>query len=202
MSDPYIGEIKAVAFDFAPIDWASCRGQQINISQNQALYSLLGIYYGGDGRTSFNLPNLSGGVPVGRGISTQSDIIYKPGDKGGTEVVRLGLNNILMHTHSASISGTVTGAINVSSESAVIQDASDAMIALGKAGTSTVTGYKKDGIDSTKIKTLAPSSVSIQTSNVNVEFQPNGNPQGIINMQPYAVINYIIAVRGYYPPRP
>lgn len=203
MSDPFVGEIRPVAFNYAPIDWAQCAGQQVQIAQNQALYSLLGTIYGGDpGRGYFNLPNLSGRVMVGAGRS-QSGNTYTVGQFGGYETVTLVPSNIPMHTHTASVTGTVTGTINVSGEAAVIQDAAGAMIALGKAGTSTVTGYKKDSIDPTKIKTLASSSLSIQTSGLNVTVQPAGvlNPMAVTNMQPYVVINYIISTSGIYPPR-
>lgn len=203
MADPFVGEIKSVAFDFAPMDWAKCSGQQMQIAQNQALYSLVGTIYGGDGRTYFNLPNLSGRVLIGSGTAPSGQS-YRVGNYGGSEAVKLTINNMPMHTHGASIAGTVTGTINVTGESAVTQDAAGAMIALGKAGTSAVTGYKKDNIDPTKIKTLAASSLSVQTSGLNVAVQATGqqDPMAVTNMQPYVVINYIIATGGIYPPRP
>jgi len=94
MSEPFLAEIRMVGFNFAPRGWALCDGQILPINQNQSLYSLLGITYGGDGRTSFALPDLRGRVPVhiGEGISL--------GQKGGTETVTLSAGQVPAHTHA------------------------------------------------------------------------------------------------------
>lgn len=80
--DPFIGEIKLVGFSFPPQGWASCDGQLLQIAQNQALYSLLGVAYGGDGRTNFNLPDLRGRTPIHRNTTT-----HRVAEKGGSEKV-------------------------------------------------------------------------------------------------------------------
>ena len=107
MPDPFIGEIRCFGFDFVPNGWASCAGQSMPINQNQALFSLLGTMYGGDGRTTFNLPDLRGRVPLsfgqGPGLSP-----YTQGQVGGDESVTLQPNQIPGHTHQVAASSTAT----------------------------------------------------------------------------------------------
>ena len=98
MSEPFIGEIRIFAGNFAPRSWAFCDGQLLAVSQNDALFSLLGTIYGGDGRTTFGLPDLRGRVPVhqGQGPGLES---YRIGAKGGRETVTLNVNDLPAHTH-------------------------------------------------------------------------------------------------------
>src|SRR3954454_18083876 len=98
MADQYIGEIRAFAFNFAPLGWAFCEGQLLPINQNQALFSLLGTTYGGDGRTTFALPDLRGRVPIssGQGPGLQN---YDLGQTGGEETVTLTGNQVGAHSH-------------------------------------------------------------------------------------------------------
>ena len=98
--ETYLGQILMVAFSFAPKGWALCNGQLLPINQNQALFSLLGTYYGGDGRTNFALPNLQGRVPVHQGNS------YVIGASGGVENITLTVNNLPSHNHPANCSMT------------------------------------------------------------------------------------------------
>lgn len=112
MSDPYLGEIRMVGFNFAPTGWAQCQGQLLPISQNQALFGLLGTYYGGNGVSNYQLPNLQGRTPVGvgQGLGLSNIDI---GEVGGTENIALTTENMPQHTHVATVSGggAVTGAI-------------------------------------------------------------------------------------------
>ncbi len=98
MSDPFVAEIRAFPFNFAPDGWAFCNGQLLGISQNTALFSLLGTTYGGDGKSNFALPNLQGCVPIhpgqGPGLS-----LYDLGDDGGSEYVTLLQSTIPSHNH-------------------------------------------------------------------------------------------------------
>src|ERR687893_2892686 len=98
MSSPFVAEIRIFAGNFAPTGWASCDGQLIPISQNTALFALLGTFYGGDGKSTFALPNLKGSVPVhtgqGSGLSQ-----YFLGQQGGTETVTLLQSEMPMHAH-------------------------------------------------------------------------------------------------------
>jgi microcystin-dependent protein len=108
--DPFLGEIRLVAFTFAPRGWAFCAGQLLSISQNTALFSLLGTTYGGDGRTTFALPDLRGRVPVGAGQSA-SGSTYALGFTGGQEAVKLTASQMPAHSHPvrASSGASTTG---------------------------------------------------------------------------------------------
>jgi microcystin-dependent protein len=101
MPDPFLGEIRIFAFDFAPSGWAMCNGQLIPISQNTALFSLIGITYGGDGQNNFALPNLQGRFPihVGQGPGQGS---YAQGQEGGSETVELQINEMPTHNHQVA----------------------------------------------------------------------------------------------------
>ncbi len=109
--EPFLGQILMVGFNFAPIGWALCNGQLLPISQNTALFSLLGTTYGGDGRTTFALPNLQGRVPIHQGESsgTSNRVI---GTSAGVEDVTLLVNNLPAHTHTANCNTTLGAVIN------------------------------------------------------------------------------------------
>lgn len=97
MSNPFIGEIRIFGFNFAPVGWAQCNGQIIPISQNTALFSILGTQYGGNGTSNFALPNLQGAVPLGADFNT-----YVPGGSGGSETVTLSVSQIPPHPHAVN----------------------------------------------------------------------------------------------------
>ena len=99
MSEPFLSEIRMVGFNFAPRGWAFCDGQILPINQNQSLYSLLGTTYGGDGRTSFGLPDLRGRVPMHMG-ATSGDF-HPLGQKSGEETHTLSVNELPNHSHQA-----------------------------------------------------------------------------------------------------
>jgi microcystin-dependent protein len=103
--NPFVGQILMVGFNFAPQGWALCNGQLLPIAQNTALFSLLGTYYGGDGRTNFALPNLQGRVPIHQGGIAGGNN-YVIGESGGIENVTLQVNNLPAHTHTANCSTT------------------------------------------------------------------------------------------------
>jgi len=95
MAEPFLGEVRMVGFNFAPVGWAFCNGQALSIAQNPALFSLLGTTYGGDGQTTFNLPNLQGRIPIHQGNS------FVQGQLAGSETVTLTSNQVPSHTHTA-----------------------------------------------------------------------------------------------------
>lgn len=112
MSNPYVGEIRMFAGNFAPVGWAFCQGQTLPISENEVLFNLIGTTYGGDGQNTFNLPDLSSRIPVhmGTGPSGQS---YALGEAAGTETVTLTSSQIPGHTHTAiAVSGNTNGVAN------------------------------------------------------------------------------------------
>ncbi|MGZ8345695.1 MAG: phage tail protein [Allosphingosinicella sp.] len=102
MGQPFIGEIRLFAGNFAPVGWAFCNGQTLAIAENDALFTLIGTTYGGDGQNSFRLPDLQGRVPVHKG--TGAGVTYQLGEQGGVESVTLTTNQIPAHTHSLIVS--------------------------------------------------------------------------------------------------
>lgn len=178
--DPYIGEIKIFTGNFAPRGWATCDGQLLSISSNTALFSILGNTYGGNGTTTFGLPDLRGRVPlhIGQGTAPLSNRIL--GQSGGVETVTLNTSQIPAHTHSVAVStagGTETSPVNnflaVSTDSSV----GGAPANFNKAATAA--------------SFLAPAAVSTV-----------GGGTSHDNMPPYLPLCFIIAVEGIYPSRP
>src|ERR1700712_5425164 len=103
MSEPFLSEIRLMSFSFAPKGWAMCNGQLMPINQNQALFSLLGTTYGGDGRVNFGLPDLRGRVPMHMGSG------HTLGERGGEQAHTLSISEIPTHVHSVSASASATG---------------------------------------------------------------------------------------------
>jgi microcystin-dependent protein len=116
--EPFIGQIMIVPFGFAPRGWALCNGQTLAINQNQALFSILGTTYGGDGRTTFGLPNLQGRVP----LHTSSDFVL--GQKGGEEAHTLAISELPSHTHG--VIGSSNAADNTSPVGGFLADSNNA----------------------------------------------------------------------------
>ncbi|MGN6608170.1 MAG: phage tail protein [Jatrophihabitans sp.] len=135
MSDPYIGEIKLVSFNFPPKGWAFCNGQLLPINQNQALFSILGTFYGGNGQTNFALPNLQGRVALAY------DAQHPLGEMAGEELHTLTLNELPAHNHLAQASDTASnpgsspaGAVWAQNGAAMFASASDVAMAPGALG--------------------------------------------------------------------
>ncbi|MDD2800287.1 MAG: tail fiber protein [Methylobacter sp.] len=105
MSDPFVGEIRMFGFNWAPKGWASCIGQTLVISQNQALYALLGVQFGGNGTTNFNLPDFRGRMPIHAGIHSGQN--YIQGTVGGSDTVTLANTNLPQHTHAMNAVSTL-----------------------------------------------------------------------------------------------
>src|SRR6202046_114798 len=108
MSSPFVGEIEIFGFNFAPLGWAPGQGQLMPISQNTALFSLLGTQFGGDGKSTFGLPNLQGAIPVSQG-QAPGLTPYNMGETGGTETVTLNINAIPSHAHNMAASSSANG---------------------------------------------------------------------------------------------
>ncbi len=175
MADPFVAEIRIFPFNFTPKGWAFCNGQLLPISQNTALFSLLGTTYGGDGRSTFALPNLQGSAAMhqgqGPGLS-QRDL----GETGGQQTVTLVLSEIPMHTHTAN--GKVGG------------------------GTANPSNMVWGTSNAAKVAAnfYAPAAPSPVTMNTGALANAGGNvPHN--NMMPYLTFNFCIALQGVFPPR-
>ncbi|HEY3412541.1 MAG TPA: tail fiber protein [Armatimonadota bacterium] len=174
MAEPFIGEIKMVGFNFPPLGWAGCDGATLSISQNTALFSLLGTQFGGDGRTTFQLPDMRGRVPIHQG-SAPGLSPFVIGQTGGAEAVAL--NAVQMPQHSHSLQGTsAAGNTRTVSGAALAREAAGQTAVYNNAPT----------IDST----LNPSSIGI-----------SGGGQPHENHQPFLTVNFIIALQGIFPAR-
>lgn len=175
MSDYFLGQIMLTGFGFAPKGFALCNGQILPINQNPALFALLGISYGGNGTTTFSLPDLRGRTPVGFGSSVDGGwqpAPYVLGQPVGVESVTLGVSQMPQHTHLLGAT-TQNGA-----------DRSPTNTIYGTAAAEALYG---------------PSGTNVALANGQV--LPSGGSQAHPNMQPYEVINYNIALTGVFPSR-
>lgn len=129
MSEPFLSEIRIMGFNFAPRGWASCDGQILPINQNQSLYSLLGTTYGGDGRTSFGLPDLRGRTPLHQGSG------YQQGTKSGAEVHNLSNAEIPAHNHTLSAISATNNPTPVPSSTVMLGNSPSQLYASGSPNT-------------------------------------------------------------------
>ena len=194
--DPMMASIMLFAGNFAPRGWAFCDGQLLPISQYSALFSLLGTTYGGDGRTTFGLPDLRGRAPIGPrngpGLSS-----YRLGEKGGIEDVVLNQTQIPSHTHLASATD-VTVALKASS--------AEADTHIPTAGVSLAAGNEVNGRGTDPIQMYNSSTPDItlaggSSTATNVTIGNTGGNLSHENRQPFLAVNYIIALQGIFPSR-
>ena len=173
MSEPFVGEIRMFAGNFAPRGWAFCDGQLLAVSQNDALFSLLGTIYGGDGRTTFGLPDLRGRIPIhagsGPGLSPR-----RLGAKGGEENVTLTVNQLPSHNHS-SLRGAADNGTDPNPSGNYLASATIVEPYVGQ--TTTDINFASNAI-----------------TNV-------GGSRSHTNLQPFLCINFIISLVGIYPSR-
>lgn len=228
MSEPFVGEIKALGFSFAPRNYALCSGQSMSIAQNSALYSLLGTYYGGDGVQTFMLPDLRGRVAVNQG-QRPGFAAYQLGQLAGVE--NYTLTQAQMPTHNHPATATATAATTVTPDSSGLSAATtincltapSAKLAtpVGNlltvpnvvgAGTAVATyaapgtgtpGTMATGASGAATTTLAGAVTATATTNVSVvpTIGNSGSNLPFSLMQPYLVITYAIAINGIYPAR-
>jgi len=182
MADPFVAEIRIFPFNFAPKGWAFCNGQLLPISQNTALFSLLGTTYGGDGKSTFALPNLQGSIPVHAGQGQGPGLSqYFPGESGGTPTVSLLTTEIPSHSHGVNAD---TGAANSPSPQGNV--------------------YKEGQIPGTPVTAIASYNTSIAplVALNPLTVGPGGGGQPHNNMMPTLVLNFCIALQGVFPARP
>lgn len=179
MSEPFLSEIKVMAFNFPPKGWAFCNGQLLPINQNQALFSLLGTTYGGNGQTNFALPNLQGRVPIYVGNG------HTLGEAAGSTSVTITQSNMPTHMHMfqgipetpATVIGNSTGAGKTFAQG---------LVGLQGGGTAAVSLYGTPA-------NLVPMGAGMVTN--------TGGSQPHSNMMPYLVLNFCIALQGIFPSR-
>ena len=169
MAQPYVGEIRMFAGNFAPVGWAFCDGQLMPISENDALFSLIGTTYGGDGQQTFAMPNLQGRFPIH--VGTNAGVSYQIGEAAGVEEVTLTTSQIPAHTHP------LVASMNVA------QDTSPSAKTVGQTGGG-IMFYAQDQVDS---------ALNAQA------IAPAGGSQPHSNYQPYLCVNFIISLFGIFP---
>ena len=174
MADPFVAEIRIFPFNFAPKGWGFCDGQLLPLSQNTALFSLLGTTYGGDGKSTFALPNLQGSAAMhpgqGPGLS-----LHDLGETGGSETVTLLESEIPAHSHSI-LAANFPGDVQTPQPS----------VSLARTGG----GNSYQNVTNQNVVSMSPSALT-----------PAGSGAPHNNMQPYLTLNFCIALQGVYPPR-
>jgi len=172
MADPFVAEIRIFPFNFAPKGWAWCDGQLLPLSQNTALFSLLGTTYGGDGKSNFALPDLQGSAPMhpgqGPGLS-----LHDLGEIGGSETVTLLQSEIPAHSHSVGAQNNPLGSVATPAGNTLTRPASGNLYTAVSQSVS-----------------MAPEAIS-----------PAGGDAPHNNMQPYLTLYFNIALQGVFPPR-
>jgi microcystin-dependent protein len=180
MSSPFVAEIRIFACNFAPTGWAQCNGQLLPISQNTALFSLLGTFYGGDGKSNFALPDLQGSVPLNQGQSN-TGTQYFLGQQGGAEYITLLDSENPLHNHlfnANSTNGTV----------------------LPSSGNELSKAFSGNFQASRQIKMYSTANSNALMSPLAIQVVGGSQPHN--NMMPYQILNYCIALQGVFPPRP
>ncbi len=170
MAQPYVGEIRMFAGNFAPAGWMFCEGQQLPISENETLFQLIGTTYGGDGQSTFNLPNLLARIPIHMGNGPDG-INYPIAQNAGTTEVTLTTQQIPVHSHPVLASGDPGLDINPA----------NAMLGLSP----NIKDFREGATPNT--------AMAVQT------VTPTGGSQPHSNLMPYLCINYIISLFGIFP---
>ena len=180
MAEPFLGQVIIFAGTYAPQGWAMCNGQLLSIAQNTALYALLGTTYGGDGRTTFAVPDLRGRLPVGTGTGAGLPPV-NIGQSGGSTQVTLTTNNLPAHTHTLQANS-----------------------GFGTQGSPTAGAIAQINVGTSREPVAAP-AFSPSAPNTNMasgSIGPTGGSQPVNTQPPYLGMNYIIALQGIFPPRP
>lgn len=181
MDDVILAEIRLFAGNYAPLGWALCQGQLLPISQYSALFSLIGTYYGGDGRVTFALPDFRSRIPVGLGAGPGL-APYGMGQQGGTQTINLQNEHLPQHTHA--ITGTVT------------------MMATAAAGdTNTPSNAYPATLADTELYSTTSDNSLLGNMQYNLAVASTGNSTPVSIIQPVLTLTYIIALSGVFPSR-
>jgi microcystin-dependent protein len=178
MADPFVAEIRIFPFNFAPVGWAFCNGQVMPISQNTALFSLLGTTYGGNGTSNFALPNMQGNAPMSAGQGNNLTP-RNLGESGGASTVNLTVNQMPAHSHAINCldGGRLSGQIGSPTNSILTKNS-------GTPANVFTTGVLQPNV------ALPPNMIA-----------PAGGGQPHNNMMPFLTLNFCIALQGVFPPR-
>jgi microcystin-dependent protein len=184
MSEPFLGQVEMFSFNFAPKGWTTCSGQLLPINQNQALFSLLGTTYGGNGQTTFGLPDLQGRAPIGQGqgIGLSS---YTLGQKGGEEAHTLNTNEMAAHNHNLMVNSTTAATNNTNLPST--------NVVLGQT-----TGVPAQGsLFPILLYASGASGGPLDPHSIGTA----GGSQAHSNIMPFLTLNFCIALQGIFPSR-
>jgi microcystin-dependent protein len=184
MANPFVAEIRIFPFNFAPRGWAFCAGQLLPLSQNTALFSLLGTTYGGDGKSNFALPNMQGNVPVHTGSSQPGPglSVYDLGEETGVDFITVLTSEMPVHTHNYFVNAS----------NGTVATVQNSQFAKGFKGNfqSNVAAKMYSTTAGQPTTMLNPSALSVA-----------GGSQPHNNMMPYLTLNFCIALQGVFPPR-
>lgn len=212
-----LGGIIQFGGDFSPKDWSFCQGQTLSISQNQALFAILGITFGGDGRTTFALPDLRSRVPIGTGHAPGLTAAVL-GRTVGTEKNKLDVSQMPAHTHTSTFTGTGRSAegtikaatnteIRVTAEEGDTNNPTNGYLALGINGKNGINIYKQSTASTSTLNSSAVSSTTTVTGDSGgitggtIAIDSAGGNQLFSIMQPSLGMNFIISMQGFFPSR-
>jgi microcystin-dependent protein len=184
--EEYIGTVKLFGFSYAPRGWMLAKGQLLSIAQNTALFSLLGTTYGGDGITTFALPDLQGRAAVGQGQLT-GGAAYVMGEEAGSESATLTINNMPAHLHTAT--AATTAILSAESTQANAQNPNGKCLASG------------ENIYAEEDPAANRAMGNCITATTTVTVDPTGGSQPFSILQPLLVLNYSVCIEGIFPPR-
>jgi len=204
MSDPFIGEIRILGFNFPPRGWVTCAGQTLPIAQYSAVFALLGTTYGGNGQQNFGIPNLQGRMPVGFG-NAATGTVYDIGETGGAEAVALNTSQMPPHNHTATFAPTgltATTVLNASTKTTggALAPVAQATLCATSGGPSSAAIYAPPPAPTNDIVPLGNISTTLSgNGSVTVGLNGGGLPTPI--MSPFLALNFCLALEGVFPSR-
>jgi microcystin-dependent protein len=199
--DPFMAQLLLWPMSWAPSYWAQCDGRSMNVAQNSALFSLLGISFGGNGSSTFNLPDFRGRVPVGLGTRPGTSINYNLANIGGNESMALTTANLPSHTHTAAVTTTPISVTIKASPAAGTDNVpgtnGSTTLAASMAGRATGSTIYNNQTPTVAMNTATDVSGGVTT----VVNSIVGNGAAFDNRMPFLAVNFIIALSGIYPTR-